>query len=165
MTMPSSPAIWRRMSEMRRTSVPPEPRSTSGTRPKPMPSSRGSIGSSFITSSRGAVFGSALTAGRAAVAGWGMNASMPFLRSAQPMANRLPPTNRNGSLGSPGTAAKAMIAVPATSGALRWPRTWVASSVPRSVLDPERVTMMPEATEISSAGIWAARPSPTVSSE
>ena len=29
----------------------------------------------------------------------------------------------------------------------------------------ERVTMMPVAVEISSAGIWETRPSPTVSSE
>ena len=29
----------------------------------------------------------------------------------------------------------------------------------------ERVTMMPVAIEISSAGIWETRPSPTVSSE
>ncbi len=38
-------------------------------------------------------------------------------------------------------------------------------SEPRSWSEAERVTMMPVATEISSAGIWAARPSPTVSIE
>ena len=87
------------------------------------------------------------------------------MRSAKPMANSTLPMNRNGSIGSPGTTAKARHAAPATSGALRWPRIWVAISEPRSVLEPERVTMMPVATEISSAGICAARPSPTVSSE
>ncbi len=73
--------------------------------------------------------------------------------------------NRNGSFGSPGTSAKQQITAPATIGALRWPRIWPATSEPRSVSDAARVTMMPVATEISSAGIWAARPSPTVSSE
>ena len=53
-TMPSSEAIWRRIIDTRRTSDPPVRRSTSGTRPKPMPSSSGSIGSSLRTSSRGA---------------------------------------------------------------------------------------------------------------
>ncbi len=38
-------------------------------------------------------------------------------------------------------------------------------SEPRSRSEAARVTMMPVATEISSAGICAARPSPTVSSE
>ena len=39
-------------------------------------------------------------------------------------------------------------------------------SLPRSFSEPaERVTRMPVATEISSAGIWAQRPSPIVSSE
>src|ERR1700716_3497429 len=52
-TMPSSPAIWRRIIDTRRTSDPPVRRSTRGTSPKPMPSSSGSIGSSFMTSSRG----------------------------------------------------------------------------------------------------------------
>ena len=88
-----------------------------------------------------------------------------FLRSAQPMEKRAPPMRMNGILGRPGTSAKQRIAPPATSGAFFWPRIWVAISEPRSRSEPERVTMMPVATEISSAGIWAARPSPTVSSE
>ena len=52
---------------------------------------------------------------------------------------------------------------PATIGALRCPVIWFAMSEPRSVSEAARVTMMPVATEISSAGICAARPSPTVS--
>ena len=55
------------------------------------------------------------------------------------------------------------ITEPATIGALRWLRICVAMSLPRS--PGAAVTMMPVATEISSAGICAARPSPTVSSE
>ncbi len=38
-------------------------------------------------------------------------------------------------------------------------------SLPRSRSEAARVTMMPAATEINSAGICAASPSPTVSSE
>ena len=73
--------------------------------------------------------------------------------------------SRNGIFGSAGTSAKAMITTPATSGALRCSRIWPATSVPRSSSEAERVTRMPVATEISSAGICAHRPSPTVSSE
>ena len=68
-------------------------------------------------------------------------------------------------MGRPGTSANRQITEPATIGAFRWRRIWSAISVPRSFSEAERVTMMPVATEISSAGIWAARPSPTVSSE
>ena len=50
--MPSSPAIWRRIIETRWASVPPARRSTSGTSPKPTPSSSASIGSSLSTVSR-----------------------------------------------------------------------------------------------------------------
>ncbi len=72
---------------------------------------------------------------------------------------------RNGIFGSAGTSANAMITTPATSGALRCSRIWPEMSVPRSSSEAERVTRMPVATEISSAGICAHRPSPTVSSE
>ena len=54
---------------------------------------------------------------------------------------------------------------PATIGALRCFMSWPATSEPRSASDALRVTMMPVATEMSSAGICAARPSPIVSSE
>ena len=72
---------------------------------------------------------------------------------------------RNGTFGRPGTSAKAQITAPATIGALRCSRICPAMSEPRSPVEAERVTMMPVATEISSAGICAHRPSPTVSSE
>ncbi len=58
-----------------------------------------------------------------------------------------------------------MIAPPATIGVRGSRRICVATSLPRSFSDVDRVTTMPVATEISSAGICAARPSPTVSSE
>ena len=59
-----------------------------------------------------------------------------------------------------------MTITPATSGALRWSRICVETVVPRSCSEPaERVTRMPVATEISSAGICAQRPSPIDSSE
>ena len=73
--------------------------------------------------------------------------------------------SRNGSFGRPGISANRPIAQAPTSGALRWPRICVAMSEPRSRSEAARVTMMPAATEINSAGICAARPSPTVSSE
>ena len=73
--------------------------------------------------------------------------------------------SRKGSLGSAGTSAKAQITAPATIGALRWSRIWPAMSLPRSFSEAERVTRMPVATEMSSAGICAHRPSPTVRSE
>jgi hypothetical protein len=79
--------------------------------------------------------------------------------------DRQRPDGRVGIFGRPGTSAIAQIAPPATSGALRWSKIWLAMSLPRSFSDAERVTMMPVATEMSRAGIWAARPSPTVSSE
>ena len=46
-----------------------------------------------------------------------------------------------------------------------WRNICAVISLPRFASLPERVTMMPVAVEISSAGICAARPSPTVSSE
>jgi hypothetical protein len=85
------------------------------------------------------------------------------LRADQPTAAKPAAITRNGSLGSPGISAKTPIAPAATSGALRWLRICPAMSLPRSLSEAALVTMMPVATEISSAGIWAARPSPTVS--
>ncbi len=72
---------------------------------------------------------------------------------------------RKGSLGRPGTSAKRPITEAATRGALRWRRIWEAMSLPRSFSEVARVTMMPVAAEMSRAGIWATRPSPTVRSE
>ena len=87
------------------------------------------------------------------------------LRTAHAIAPKIAAMNRNGSFGRPGISAKPPIAAAATIGALRCLRIWCAMSEPRSLSDAARVTMMPVATEISSAGICAARPSPTVSSE
>ena len=77
----------------------------------------------------------------------------------------MPPMMMKGILGRPGTRANEQMTTPATSGALRWLVICLTTSVPRSSLEDERVTMMPVATEMSSAGICAARPSPTLSSE
>ncbi len=57
------------------------------------------------------------------------------------------------------------ITPPATIGTRGWPRICVVISVPRSALVADRVTRIPVAVEMSRAGICAARPSPTVSSE
>ena len=53
---------------------------------------------------------------------------------------------------------------PAIIGARGWRRIWPEMSLPRSDSLDERVTMMPMAVEIRRAGVWAARPSPIVSS-
>src|SRR5919202_1088911 len=166
-TMPSSAAIWRRMTPTRASSEPPAPSSTIGTRPKPIASSSGSICSAPSAASVGA--GSSATGCSASSASAGLprrpSASGPPSRIIQPIAAKIPPMRMKGSFGSPGTSANRQITTPATSGALRWRKTWPAMSLPRSRSEAERVTMMPVATEMSSAGICAARPSPTVSSE
>ena len=157
MTMPISEAIWRRIVPTRASSVPPDCWSTSGTRPKPIASSSGSSASASSAASRGAVCSAP---GGGASCCWSFSAAsrsalVGTLRSAQPMAKNVPPISRNGTLGSPGMSAKAMITQPATSGALRCSKIWSPMSLPRSLSDAERVTMMPVAIEISSAGIWA----------
>ena len=169
MTMPSSDAIWRRIVATRASSVPPACLSTSGTRPKPMASSSGSSASASSAASRG-VGSSPCGACAAAVAAAARSASscsrlLGTLRSDQPTTKNAPPISRNGIFGSAGMSAKPMITAPATIGALRWSSSWSVMSLPRSFSDAERVTRMPVATEISSAGICAHRPSPTVSSE
>ena len=119
-----------------------------------MPSSSGSIGSSLSTSSRGAegLSASVGAGSAAAAAAAAMSSGMP-LRTDQPIAAMIPPMNRNGSFGRPGISANAQTTQPATSGAFFWRRIWLARSEPRSFSDAERVTRMPVATEISSAGI------------
>ena len=72
---------------------------------------------------------------------------------------------RNGIFGRPGISAKKQMTTPATIGARCWAPIWLTTCEPRSSELAARVTMMPVATEISSAGICAARPSPTLSSE
>ena len=81
---------------------------------------------------------------------------------AAPDHDEAPPMSRNGIFGRPGTSAKAVMTQPATIVAFVCERICLAISEPRSRSEAVRVTMMPVATEISSAGICAARPSPTV---
>ena len=72
---------------------------------------------------------------------------------------------RNGRRGMPGMSATSVMAAAATPSTRRSCSSWVHRSPPRppplSVM--ARVTMMPEATEIRSAGICETRPSPTES--
>ena len=72
------------------------------------------------------------------------------------------PMVTNGMIGMPGTRPIAAMMPPAIIGARGWRRIWAEMSEPRSASLPDRVTMMPIAVEIRSAGIWAARPSPIV---
>ncbi len=164
MTIPSSPAIWRRTTPTRASSEPPAALSASGTRPKPIASSSGSIASAPTAASlgEGSWAGTCSASARRV-----SSASARVGRSLTIHATKRkpPPTMRNGIFGRPGTSAIRQIAAPATIGALRWSMICEAMSLPRSRSEAERVTMMPVATEISSAGICAARPSPTVSSE
>ena len=90
--------------------------------------------------------------------------SSVFAHRAADQMNRAP-TTRNGSFGRPGTSANAQMTTPATSGALRWLQQLAGDVGAEVWLGRARVTMMPVATEMSSAGICAARPSPIVSSE
>ncbi len=50
-------------------------------------------------------------------------------RTLQPIAPKIAAIARNGSLGRPGTSANSPITVAATSGALRWRRIWQAMSL------------------------------------
>ena len=79
-TIPRSPAIWRRIMLTRRSSEPPEPPSTSGTRPKPIASSSASTPTSDIGSSP--AFGSAAWAALRAATSASVAPGMP-LRTAQ----------------------------------------------------------------------------------
>ncbi len=168
MTMPSSEAIWRRIVPTRCSSVPPAPlvdhrhEAEADRQLERVERERVERGVA-----RGGQLAGRAGAGAAAAAAAVTRLAALFgsLRSVQPTAKNTPPMTRNGIFGSPGTSAKAMITTPATSGALRCSSSWSATSVPRSCSDAERVTRMPVATEISSAGICAQRPSPTVSSE
>ena len=72
---------------------------------------------------------------------------------------------KNGSFGQAGHEAQPMATPPASSSARGWLTSCLVRSWPRFASPTERVTMMPVAIEISRAGIWETRPSPTVSSE
>ena len=165
-TTPSSPAIWRRIMLTRRSSD--AARASVDQRHEPEADRQ-----LQRIQRRALDILLALAARRAGRGAWrrlsasSVERSSPGipLRTLQPIAAKIAAMNRNGSLGSPGTSANSPIAAAATSGALRWPRICPAMSEPRSRSEAERVTMMPVATEINSAGICAASPSPTVSSE
>ena len=73
-----------------------------------------------------------------------------------------PPTMRNGIFGRPGTIATAQIAPPPSCSVRLCRVNWCSRSEPRSLSVAARVTMRPDDSEISSAGICATRPSPTV---
>ena len=77
----------------------------------------------------------------------------------------MPPMMKKGSFGRPGTRPSPTATMPASMSARGWLRICLARSWPRFDSPTERVTMMPVAVEISRAGIWETRPSPTVSSE
>ena len=70
---------------------------------------------------------------------------------------------KNGILGRPGTIATAQIAPPPSCSVFLCRVNWCSRSVPRSISVAARVTMRPDESEMSSAGICATRPSPTVS--
>ena len=76
------------------------------------------------------------------------------------------PMAMKGSLGSPGTSDISSSSPPTMPSTRGLPNNWLVTSMPRlrSVSDAARVTIMPVAVEMSSAGIWEVKPSPTVSS-
>ena len=165
MIVPTSAAIWRRTALTRCSSDPPALPSTSGTRPKPMHSSSGSSVSAScdLIARRRRQRGQRRGGGdRSASA---VSVAAAVLASARPAKMNRPPMTRNGIFGRPGISAKKQMTTPATIGARCW-RADLADDLGAEVLGAAaRVTMMPVATEISSAGICAARPSPTLSSE
>ncbi len=57
------------------------------------------------------------------------------------------------------------IAMPAMMRTRGWEKSWLEISSLRLASEAERVTIIPVATEMSSAGIWDIRPSPTVEVE
>ena len=117
-TMPSSAAIWRRTTPTRASSVPPACWSTSGTRPKPIVSSSGSIGERL---ERG-VAGAARRSGarpppprrRASRSSWA------FI--ARPSRKKQPPRRGTGAWAGPGRAPMTAMTPPAIIGARGWPQ-------------------------------------------
>ncbi len=69
------------------------------------------------------------------------------------------------SFGKPGTIIMHQSMTPVVK-TTRWLESnWRMKSSPSPASEPERVTRIPAEAEISSAGIWETRPSPTLSSE
>ncbi len=76
------------------------------------------------------------------------------------------PSTRNGSFGMPSMRAMANAATPAMASACRDWTSWLDACEPTSPSPEfERVTIMPVATAMSSAGTWVTSPSPTVRME
>ena len=156
--MPSSVAIWRRIGptrgEQRAAGALRRPAARARSRSRAR-AGRARGRRARRRAGRAARPGGGAAAPAASAARGLLGAASAALRSDQPTAKNAPPMSRNGSFGSAGTSAKAQITPPATSGALRWSRIWPPMSLPRSFSEAERVTRMPVATEISSAGICA----------
>jgi hypothetical protein len=95
---------------------------------------------------------------------WAASASAraAFRPMRQPVKSRVAPTSRKGRIGMPGMNPIAIAATPAIIRAFRDCDSWVAAEDPISDSAPDRVTIMPVETAMSSAGICVTRPSPIV---
>ena len=141
--------------------------STSGTRPKPIASSSGSSGSASSAASRGGRRAGGAPRRRRAPRRPRASASLRRLaqrpadarRSRPPMSEERELRQARDEREGADHARRRPAAPCAGRGSGRRCRCRGPCS------EAERVTMMPVATEISSAGICATRPSPTVSSE
>jgi len=151
-TKPISLATWRRIERTFERSSPPDS-STRGMRPYPI--SRASALTSMNDSMRGSSFAGA--AGAAAASAVSDVAWRAYARAASVAAIR-----RRGRCGSPGTTPRTPRIPPDVASAFGFRMTWSAMSFPMSVEEPVRVTTMPAAVEMSSAGICATSPSPIV---
>ena len=69
------------------------------------------------------------------------------------------------SLGKPGTSTSTQSMMPVIITVRLLLSSWRMKSSPSPFSEPERVTRIPAAAEMSSAGICATRPSPTLRSE
>ncbi len=84
-------------------------------------------------------------------------------RAAKKLAAAMSTTIAIGHFGIPGSA-RSTNRVPSTiSGIFGTEVSWLTTSVPSWRSEDERVTMMPVATEMISAGTWVTMPSPIVS--
>ncbi len=88
-------------------------------------------------------------------------------RCCHPIQNAMPPSKqakpRNTTLGMPGITPSKNITSAVTPNTLGESNTWPTICWPKSSSLPTRETTIAAATEISSAGIWAASASPMAS--
>ncbi len=143
MTVPSSPAIWRR------TALTRLQQRAAGRRVDEVHEAeadrRARAGRSAARRAPGRPGWTARAARPAAPRPSAFSAaSASSVFSIRPTMMNTAPTTRNGSLGRPGTSAKAQMTTPATIGALRCFMSWPATSEPRSDSEALRVTMMPD---------------------